>query len=276
MIRKARPADKQAVRELWQHAFGDTEEYAGLWFSEFYPKVQGLVYEKEGSVLGALQLLPVTLRADAREHTGYYVGGVSVWELYRHRKIGTALMQAAEEAARRDGMEFCILIADAVGYYEQFGYRALSHRSVIAANPSGEAVSARPVRVEDGEELLLLYRAFCERYPVYQRRTAAQMTDAARLECASRGGAVRLPATGELLGAVYYDTWEDTLYADEILWKNEEGKRLALRFLHEFGKKEISFRCAEPVGILPGTPSVMLLPVGEWKIPSNGYYNITV
>lgn len=276
MIREAVSQDKEAVMALWLHAFGDTPEYMRLWFSKYYPKGKTLIMEDNQRILGALQLLPVHLTVNKKSHRGYYVGGVSVWEDVRHQKVGSLLMQAAAEHANRDQKEFCILIADVVGYYERFGYQPLSYRSVINSCPAGERIMSRPVGEGDENELLSLYRAFCKPYAAYQVRCAEDMLGAARLERSSRGNCVFLQESEEILAMVAYDTWKDTLFVDEALWKNERGKNLAIRFFHEFGKSKISVRCGELLGFSKGTPSVMMLPLGDWSFPLNGYYNIVV
>ena len=279
MIRLATEKDKQAVRDLWYACFHDTENYMDLWFSEFYPRAKTLVCKEDGKIQGALQMLPVTFCIEGEKYSGYYIGGVSVREEFRHEKIGSRLMEEAEEVAREDGMDFCILISDVVGYYERFGYEPLSYRVTLSPDETVFLLHEYlfvPMRAEDAEDVLLVYQTFTQGKTAYQLRTANEMERMLRLEQASNGGVTLVYRLGDLLAYVAYDAWGDTLYADEAAWISEEGKEGVLAFLQTFGKKEISIRCGEEFSEERGNPSVMVRVLCDISLPKGGSYCITL
>ena len=273
MIREALPGDQAAVRALWKEAFGDSEEYMDLWFGEYYPQAKTLISVSGDTLMGALQMLPVTLVLNDVAHRGYYVGGVSVKKESRHQKIGSALMEEAARVAQGDGMDFCFLIADVVGYYERFGYQPLAYRAAFSAIPTGEAVSYQKVEEKEEDAAFAVYQAFTAKASGYLLRQKEQMIQAARLLRASAGDSVLILEGEEPVALVSYDAFGDTLYADEILWKNEKGKRLAIAFLHEFGKQKIVVRYGDAPGLARANPSAMILSFTEFPIPRDGYYN---
>lgn len=111
-IREARPADREPLASmrhtLWpdgpveEHAAELDAIFAGEW-SRIYPYIV-LVAESDGALVGFAE---VTLRSraegcDPAQPAGYLEGWY-VAEPSRRKRVGAALMRAAEEWARRQG-----------------------------------------------------------------------------------------------------------------------------------------------------------------------------
>lgn len=118
------------------------EEAGGYWRSVVEAMSWGLtlfVAEDEGRIVGSVQLAPCP-KANGRHRAE--VQKLFVLREYRSRGIGSALMEAAEEQARRMGRTLLILDthegSKAEALYVRLGWERIGAIPDYAASPNGD------------------------------------------------------------------------------------------------------------------------------------------
>ena len=122
-FRHPRPDEEAALRALFTEAFED-EAFTELFFrTGFAP--ERCLGAFDGQLLAALHWFDCTLEG----RTAAYVYGIAAFRSQRGRGIGSALIRAAQKVLADLGYESVLLVpaeASLFGYYERFGFRAVS------------------------------------------------------------------------------------------------------------------------------------------------------
>lgn len=131
IIRPFAPADRPALRALWQIVFGDSEDYIDGFFDRFLTPGACVVAEVEGKVVSAMYIIPGVTAYPYRKNTlsAGYTYALATLPEYRGRGIGTAVYKAASDAALQRADAACVLPAESGLYpfYEAAaGARAFS------------------------------------------------------------------------------------------------------------------------------------------------------
>lgn len=127
-IRPESSGDHAAIHALTEAAFRDaahsshTEQFIVDALRERGELSISLVAEQVGQLVGHVALSPVRVQDGSPGWFG--LGPISVLPDHQGRGVGTALMQAAIEALRRQGARGCVLLGEP-GYYGRFGFRAV-------------------------------------------------------------------------------------------------------------------------------------------------------
>ena len=144
-LRHPCPGEEAALRALFTEAFGD-EAFTDLFFARGYSRERCLA-AFDGALLGALHWFDCTLEGKKAA----YVYGIAAFRHCRGRGIGSALIRAAVETLQREGYETILLVPaeeSLFGYYERFGFRAVSTiREIQVA--AGEALPIRRLTVSE-------------------------------------------------------------------------------------------------------------------------------
>jgi len=132
-IRQEAPADYATVYALTKAAFLGTEHCDGdeqdmverLREKEGFIPALSLVAEQNGQLVGHILFTPMTVG----EHPALCLGPVSVLPEFQGQGIGSALIHAGHNAARRLGFFLCVLLGHET-YYPRFGYEQASTHGI--------------------------------------------------------------------------------------------------------------------------------------------------
>lgn len=126
-----------------------------------------LVVEQDGKVVGMLHCFPMDPDPDSSEaesdpvlrpyseledYGSLYISGIAFYPNYRNQGLGTRLLEAAQDQARRLGLPRVSLICferneAAMRLYRRFGYREIDRRAIVP-HPA--------LHYSDGDALLLV------------------------------------------------------------------------------------------------------------------------
>jgi putative acetyltransferase len=157
-IRTATPRDRDAIRAVEEHAFGQNTE-AGLVDALFDngDVVLELVAEEEGAVVGHILFSRLYVRNGGKNHPAVALAPLAVEPSFHGTGIGGALIREAHLRLKDAGETLSIVLGEP-SYYGRFGYsheRAASFASEFQsealqalawgdAPESGELVYAAP------------------------------------------------------------------------------------------------------------------------------------
>lgn len=129
-IRPESPGDFDSVRHLNELAFGRTAE------ARLVERLRAdadayvsLVADDDGRVVGHVLLSPVRLHARDRQVLGMGLGPMAVLPDRQRRGVGSALVAAAIEACRDQGVPFLVVLGHPE-YYPRFGFVPASMKGV--------------------------------------------------------------------------------------------------------------------------------------------------
>jgi predicted N-acetyltransferase YhbS len=132
-IRQESKADHPEVFKLIKKAF-EEEEYSDqkehflverLRKSEAFIPELSLVAEQEGKIVGHILFTRIHIKSDGKEWESLALAPVSVLPKYQGKGIGSELIEAGHEAAKKVGFTSVVLLGHAE-YYPRFGYRSCS------------------------------------------------------------------------------------------------------------------------------------------------------
>ncbi len=113
--------DEQAVRSLWQEAFGDGDDFVDSFLIRHYDHRRMVAEECDGTLCAMAHLIP--FRSELGRTT--YLFGVATARAFRGRGIASRLLRRAEELCRMRGDDALVLIPDGEGlrdFYARLGY----------------------------------------------------------------------------------------------------------------------------------------------------------
>lgn len=115
------PLNNAQYKRLWMETFGDPEEFVEDAFSIGEP----VTICEGGRLVSALLLIPYSIGMDTKEVKAFYIYGVATDPEYRQHGKATMLLEKAHERARKEGAEYCFLVAaddHLRRYYMNLGY----------------------------------------------------------------------------------------------------------------------------------------------------------
>jgi GNAT superfamily N-acetyltransferase len=167
-IRSWQSQDKEALRALWQVAFGDDPSYIDSFFETFLTSENAcVVAEVDGQVVSAMYIIPGYTLYPYRKNTlsGAYTYALATLPAYRGQGIGKAVYQAANQRALAQADVACVLPAEQSLYpfYEAAaGAAPLSYvkearftREELKGLPAGMAARIPALKYAGMREMLL-------------------------------------------------------------------------------------------------------------------------
>ncbi|MBN9075364.1 MAG: GNAT family N-acetyltransferase [Rhizobiales bacterium 65-79] len=121
-IRAATPRDREAIRSVEEHAFGQPAE-AGLVDALVADgdMVVELVAEDEGQIVGHILFSRVLVKDGGREFAAVALAPLAVEPSFHRSGIGGALVREAHVRLKEAGETLSIVLGDPA-YYGRFGY----------------------------------------------------------------------------------------------------------------------------------------------------------
>lgn len=127
-------ADEMAVKDLWQEAFGDNDDFTDTFLMHYYSRSRMLAAERNGKLAAMLHLVPF----ESELGRTAYVYGVATALSHRGQGLATDLLRQAESLCRKRGVDALALIPDGEGlrdFYARLGYAG--DLPVTLATPDG-------------------------------------------------------------------------------------------------------------------------------------------
>lgn len=240
----ALPADKPALRELFDLCFPGESGFSGWYFDNVWRSDNTLVIRQSGEIVSALQMLPMELEHGGDRISGCYIFAVGTYPNHRGEGLAGKLIQASFDECRRRGLDFSALIvqqSSLTDYYSRFGYEPIFtvRRSIIPAAPcAGEIV---PVDKSHIPELDRVYRHSAEGL-LFDSRSEARWS--AQMDSYK---ALALRVDGAVTSYCFYDIRGGRLFAAEACGEHAEALVAAAAELE--GKKEACMLTIDRDGI---------------------------
>lgn len=117
--------DKQAIMDLWQTCFHDSDTFVQLYFDRVYRPENTLYEEEEGQLIAMLQTVPYDLSFYGAVLSCAYVAGVATLPQYRNGGRMRRLMSDAFRSMQQRNIPVSALIPAEkwlFGYYASMGY----------------------------------------------------------------------------------------------------------------------------------------------------------
>ena len=140
-IRAATPRDREAIRLVEEHAFGQQAE-AGLVDALVTggDAVVELVAEEDGQVVGHILFSRLFVRNGAKEFAAVALAPLAVEPSFHGTGIGGALIREAHIRLKEAGERLAVVLGDPV-YYGRFGY-SHDRAARFESDYQGEALQA--------------------------------------------------------------------------------------------------------------------------------------
>ncbi len=239
----ALPADKPALRELFDLCFPGESGFSGWYFDNVWRSDNTLVIRQSGEIVSALQMLPMELEHGGDRISGCYIFAVGTHPNHQGEGLAGRLIKASFDESRRLGLDFSALIvqqSSLTDYYSRFGYEPIFtvRRTVIRSAPcAGEIVTVDQTHIP---ELDRIYRRSAEGL-IFDSRPEArwrEQMDSYKVRA--------LRKNGQLTAYCFYDTRGGRLFAAEACGDHAEALVAAAAELE--GKKEACLLTPDPDG----------------------------
>lgn len=127
-FRASTQSDVPALRQLWQEAFGDPEEYLDIFFRRTYAPERSRVICRDSAIIGGAYWFDCALR----EQKLAYLYAVAIKKSCQSCGLGSRLMEDIHRHLTGQGYSGVLLVPGDEGlrrYYQRFGYRTVSYHS---------------------------------------------------------------------------------------------------------------------------------------------------
>lgn len=113
------------MREMWQTVFGDSDEFADIYFSQKYKNENTLIYFEGNKPAASLQMWEYDFSFYKERIPIYYLAGLATYPEFRRKGYMSELMTQAHQIMKERGILLSILIPAEewlYNFYRQFGY----------------------------------------------------------------------------------------------------------------------------------------------------------
>ncbi len=121
---QASEEDKAFLTDLWQEAFGDSEEYIHSFFDlHLHTKDGGraFLWKENGQPVTMLFALPATIHASGRETKARYLYAIATKKEYRGRKYLKKILPELKKVFAEECVLFLVPEPEVIPYYESLG-----------------------------------------------------------------------------------------------------------------------------------------------------------
>ena len=123
--------EKKKIIEMWEYCFSDPQKFIDWNFEHNFKAEQTYVAERDGEICANLQLMPYRVKLLGSEMDSVYVSGVATLPHYRNRGCIRELMEESLCMLNENKIPLCHLIPFNFGFYEKFGFTAVSERCTL-------------------------------------------------------------------------------------------------------------------------------------------------
>jgi predicted acetyltransferase len=143
MFRHARFGDRDELYEMWQYCFGDSDAFAGWFFTERFLPEYCAVWEEGGRIACAAHSLPVHLRVRGSIMPAAVIAGVATLPEYRWRGIMRAMLTEQLRFLRSAGLPIVIYRPVDFAIYRSLQHYPVADKTFLTLPSS----APRPCRV---------------------------------------------------------------------------------------------------------------------------------
>lgn len=143
-----RPKDTAPLRQLWQQAFGDTEEFMDIFFSVAYSPDRCRCLYADEQLAAALYWFDCTWEGK----TLAYLYAVATDTAFRGQGLCRKLMESTHAHLKEKGYHGAILVpngAGLFGLYEKLGYRTCGFMSTFSCEAADTPIALQPISKEE-------------------------------------------------------------------------------------------------------------------------------
>lgn len=240
----------KALRQLWQEAFGDPEDFIDLFFREGYSPDRCHCLEENGVPASALYWFDCWLKSRRLA----YIYGVATLKSHRGKGLAGQLLRQTHELLRSRGYAGVILVPaehSLFDYYRKFGYETATTATEFSCDAGDAPVEIREI---PPEEYARLRSAFLPEGGVEQGGDTISFLQ----------GYCRFYAGGDFL--LTCEISPNGLQAQELLGNTQAAPGI----LRALGCHKGRFRCPGA-----GRDFAMFLPL-EKDCPKPGYFGLAL
>lgn len=138
------PTNTAPLRQLWQQAFGDTEEFLDIFFSTAYSPDRCRCLWEDGRLAAALYWFDCHWEGKKLA----YLYAVATDTAFRGRGLCRALIENTHAHLKKKGYHGAILVPNGVGLfglYEKLGYRTCGFMSTFSQAASDESIPLQEI-----------------------------------------------------------------------------------------------------------------------------------
>ncbi|MGI6030927.1 MAG: GNAT family N-acetyltransferase [Eubacteriales bacterium] len=240
MIRRASPADKTAVMEMWDRVFGESDAYMELYFTQKYRDDQCYLSERDGVICSSLQVLPYDFGLwEDRVRMGY-ISGVATLSEFRGQGEMTQLLEGTLRGMEQDGYTLATLIpasSSLFGLYRRFGFGTCFHiRSRWVALTPGPGQMLTPWK---GEEIYDCYHRWQSRFPCGVVKSRRDLEVVLREHQAGGGELWLLTGNGGVEGMAFVLPGEEDLMVRELLCRHDQEMPVLRTLMRHYGHEQV-------------------------------------
>lgn len=125
-MRLARREDIACLTRLWQECFGDEDAYIDAFYAHRFDSILvPTVTDGDGTIIGAIHMLPCTYGKRTGMARGYYLYAVCVTPAWRGTGAMRMLLGAVVEECRKKSLLLTLSPVNdkLIAYYESYGFR---------------------------------------------------------------------------------------------------------------------------------------------------------
>ena len=136
------------LRNLWQEAFGDTEEFLDKFFNTAFSTKRSMCITKGKSVLAALYWFDCL----CRNKKVAYIYAVATRKSHRNQGLCAKLMESTHALLKEKGYKFALLVPGSkglFGMYEKLGYKTCTHTDEFEISSPAEPCDIKKLSKEE-------------------------------------------------------------------------------------------------------------------------------
>lgn len=225
MIRWAKEADKERIRQLWELCFSDSPPWTDWFFQTRFRSEQTVCWQEDGQIVSDMQLFPYPLRLRGQTVPALCVTGVATHPDYRGRGYMGKLFAYTMAWAAQKGYVCLFNMPQTVNLYEKYNHLYFTDRMTVQIN-SNKPVQDLGIELDPSADILPLlscYREFMGKYSGPIDRTP----DLQRLRIedffADGGKGLCIMKDGEVESYALYAEQPDKLEASEVIYHSQES-----------------------------------------------------
>lgn len=249
IIDAPKPSHRQALRDLWQEAFGDTDAFLDTFENTAFSTARCRCLSDGNDVKAALYWFDCRFR---NEHIAYLYA-IATAKAHRGQGLCRTLIKDTHAHLASLGYAGSILVPSEpslFGFYEKLGYRTLGYIGELSCRASDETIELRKI---NAEEYASLRRKLLPDNGIHQENENLAFLET--MYDLYAGNGLLLAARRE----------GDKLHASELLGAPEKAPSVVA-----------SLGCAEGVFRIPqgDTPFAMYRPLKQHILPSPIYFGL--
>lgn len=137
IIRLSNQNDINGIVNLWNEAFGDSENEIRFFLDNKFVPENTLIVEKNGLIASMLFLLDGNMRINNRKYSSYYLYAACTAKKFRGKGYMSFLLEKANEVAFSRGKDYICLMPgekSLFDFYEKHGYITVFNKKVLTVN----------------------------------------------------------------------------------------------------------------------------------------------